>query len=235
MNSQPCSKTTPKRGQDEKPVSVTPQNRGTGSHGSYQTLNKPAHYRGYLREDIKKSSIVPIKTFLEALGLPKEQADNGNIRYNRIAGSQAFKTRLEAYLRLAKNEEERYGPYVDLVGYVLTELKGKHLDVCRNDPAEIKGSFAGRSPDIVIVPNAAFSRGDRINADDFSKSGPTGELAELAFHWSELLHFIELKKINLEFPEEVPDTTKSMALETVTTETWPDQKIKPPLARDFCT
>lgn len=187
--------------QPERPqlVSSTPHSCGMGANGSFEVQTKPEHYKGYLQEDIKSYAVFPIAEYIEVvLGLPKEEWERGTEKfhqYETITKLVQFQRLLGEYLKPASSERERYPHFLALVEFVLAELAGDGHDfkICRNDPANILGSFADRSPDLVALPNIAFKRGERTSPDNLSKAGPTGLLSAQALHWSELLFFYELK------------------------------------------
>lgn len=230
------AQTTPEKIQSEKePITSTPLSQKSASNTAFEEKNRPEDYKGFLREDIRECGVLPIEDFLETvLRLPKQE-QTGSGKYGRIAGSRGFKDKLESFMMPVSTERQRYHPFLELVGYILGELSGNNtLEACRNDPAIINGSYSKRSPDIIMASKATFVRGARFGADGLCKSGPTGSLADLMFHWFELLFFFELKTIIFKNLNVEPELRKLVKLQSPKMESWPALDI-PVLAKDIRT
>lgn len=176
-------------------VQSTPLAAGTASNTCHESHNTQDAYESFLAVDIANTIPIPFEAFLSnVFGIPAAGKELYPT-FEAITSDPKVKSDLDAYMDYTKKETDRYHPFNNLVEVIIKGLGSKSGDiaVCRNDPVLVIGSSGDRKPDCVIVYRASLEEiHDRMSVDNLSKKGPNG----CAFHWFELLAFVEFKLIN---------------------------------------
>jgi hypothetical protein len=154
-------------------VHSTSQSKGSGSH----------HFASYPTEDPKHQHTIELDQFLSGiLHLPSDWEQSFGPKISQITSGSKFEKLMKVYdPATVKQETDLYDPFVRLANHCLEALSAGSIKFCQNDLT--------RKPDLVIVEEDVFKRGERNSANNLSEEG----LESGAFHWRELLFFWEFK------------------------------------------
>jgi hypothetical protein len=170
-------------------IQNTPLSKGVSSNSAFDTKTEVKEYYPYLREDLQNCATIEFEEYLEFIFGYKYDSNVAAIA-KKIADKEEFKKLMEKYCEVVAHETGRYVPFVEMVNYVFHQIGPGTVQLCRNDPTLLWGSYASRKPDVLGVLQGVFDQGDRSDPDNLSQKGP-GETN--AFHWGEALDFWEFK------------------------------------------
>lgn len=177
----------------------TPIHRGSGANTSQSNLHKVDDYQPYLAEDLRQKKNISFDQFFEHIFKVDTKIPLSK-DLQALAKNPKFKKLLKAIPGPGGLETDRYGPFTALANYCLGRLvpsdrKGAHAWFCRNDNKYIRGSDAGRKPDVFIVDQCRVEGfPGRVSAQECTKNGPVKEgSVDGRFWWSEVWSYLEFE------------------------------------------
>ena len=194
---------TPKKGRIEQPLHpsklVTPISQTVSSYVSSEGNRFSAaglFEKHYHVADIQEKKIIPVDSFLLAMGVMQHSLKNNDTEISEIAS----RTDLGTYCNTVK-EVDRYGPFSEAANYTLSLFAYTRIVFSRNDPKLLYGPYTsgGLKPDVVALKE------DHEDVKDgkwrtYSSQGPVKELLSVGWGWIDVRVIVEFKKLKDKFP-----------------------------------
>jgi hypothetical protein len=171
-------------------VHTTPLSKGSGSRQSENASagHSQLSYEPYLRHDIANAKQLSLDEFMDCILDRADWQHYAADKVENILNQPKFQSLLMDYPKTG-GEKVYYHPFVALANYAVTKHQETGIALCRNDPIPVSGSYASRTPDVIIAHHKRIFFGDRISDDNCKRVGPK----QCPFHWAELLSFVEFK------------------------------------------
>ncbi|KAH8814647.1 hypothetical protein DL96DRAFT_1560959 [Flagelloscypha sp. PMI_526] len=169
-------------------------------HTSFNEHTTRSNYGGYLKEDAKRIQHLPLDNFLHAIfgvdmdGAYVDDVDTDRVGsdrptlWDKVVNSPVVVAKLKVLRDTSGGETARYAPFVSLANQILDELDHHSIRFCRNDNKPVAGSFARRSPDVVVVHVGCFDKTRSVAS--CNKNGPP---KKHCFWWHNILMFNEFE------------------------------------------
>ncbi|KAK7038691.1 hypothetical protein VNI00_010575 [Paramarasmius palmivorus] len=186
----------------------TPHQRGAADH--FTGDEQPTHndFAPFLRYDLRYERVVNLDKFIQHV-LHIEVTPQEEQVLQSIAASEEFDRRLGLYCEQVAGEEGRYSLFAGILNYAISRLVEEGVTTNDlgliahvNDPGVIVGSMSKRKPDVCFLRAlSVYGRlgitmlggGPATEEDRAKLAEAVVKKPEVAFSWSDLLGWAELK------------------------------------------